>query len=345
MRHSPEKILIAGGTGFIGYHAALLFLAKGCDVTAVALEGELDLGDWFPREINLCYGNLFEMEEEEMVRLFKQGDFDTFLYALGPDDRVTPKAPSYDFFHSRLVDKAVKICRAAKQAGIRRCVVLNSYFVHFDRLKSGALSRVHPYIRCRVEQAEGLIGLGQEGQFDVMVLGLPYIFGAMPGREPIWKAVFIERFARFPLFMFPGGGTAAVHVTGVAQAVFAAAANGIHGEYYTVGSMNVKFISMFRYMLASAGMSKKFMRMPRWLSKSIGTIMHQMNKIKGVESGLNLNYLMSQILAEDFFFDTDETPRKLNYQELGFDGGDNCWQGISEAMEQCYPETYRKISY
>ncbi len=51
MIHSPTNILIAGGTGFIGYYSALQFLAKGCAVTAVALEGELDLGTWFPREI------------------------------------------------------------------------------------------------------------------------------------------------------------------------------------------------------------------------------------------------------------------------------------------------------
>jgi hypothetical protein len=52
---------------------------------------------------------------------------------------------------------------------------------------------------------------------DVMVLELPYIFGAMPGRTPLWKDVFIERFFRAPVICFPRGGTTMIHVRAVAR--------------------------------------------------------------------------------------------------------------------------------
>ena len=55
------------------------------------------------------------------------------IYAVGPDDRYTPKAPAYDFFHFRLVDSVAKVFRAAEKAGVKKAVVYNSYFAYFDR--------------------------------------------------------------------------------------------------------------------------------------------------------------------------------------------------------------------
>jgi dihydroflavonol-4-reductase len=343
MEHNPKNIFIAGGTGFLGYYSALQFLEKGCNVSSISLENEIDLEGWYPKSVELAFGDLFSMETEEISALFRGKNFDTLVYALGPDDRVTPKKPSYPFFKSRLVDQCLRICNAAKDAGVKRCIVLNSYFAYFDRLKHGALAKLHPYIRCRVEQAEAIISLGEEGVFEVMILELPYIFGSMPERVPIWKSVFIDRFKKLPLFVFPGGGTAAVHVKSVAKAIYASTVNGKHGEKYTVGDENIKYAHMFRYMLRAAGINKRLLTLPRWISFVSGWVYYYVENAKGLQGGLDLRYLMSGILSDDLFFDPDETPRRLRYEELGFIGGDSCWQGIKEAMASCYPETFVDI--
>jgi hypothetical protein len=36
------------------------------------------------------YGDIFKMTDEELVDVFK--GYDAMVYAVGPDDRVTPKA-------------------------------------------------------------------------------------------------------------------------------------------------------------------------------------------------------------------------------------------------------------
>ena len=313
MKHEVKSVFIAGGTGFLGYYSALLFLKRGCKVASIALPNEINLDPWFPKEIDLCFGNLFEMSEDEIYNLLKDKGFDTFVYSLGPDDRITPKAPSYDFFHLRLVEHCLKICRAAKKAGIRRCIVMNSYFAYFDMLQKGKLANEHPYIRCRVEQAAAVTGIGEEGVFDVMILELPYIFGSMPGRMPIWKSVFMDRFEKMPFVFFPDGGTAAIHVTGVAESVFAAASNGVNGERYPVSSTNIKYRTMINYMMACAGFKKKFVKMPYWMCFLAGVWLNVKDRLMGLQSGLNMSKLMIGLLSENLFLDQLEMQKKLGY--------------------------------
>ena len=61
MKHKPERVFIAGGTGFLGYYSALLFLKKGCRVSSIALSNEIETDSWFPKEIDLSFGDLFKM--------------------------------------------------------------------------------------------------------------------------------------------------------------------------------------------------------------------------------------------------------------------------------------------
>ena len=83
------KIFIVGGTGFLGYHAALECLRRGYEVSTISLP-DIPLGDWFPKEITVNYGNVFAMAEEELINLF-QG-FDAIIYTVGPDDRASREA-------------------------------------------------------------------------------------------------------------------------------------------------------------------------------------------------------------------------------------------------------------
>ncbi len=335
MKHKPERVFIAGGTGFLGYHSALLFLKKGCQVSSIALPNEIETDSWFPKEIDLSFGDLFKMSEQEITDLLKDKNFDTFVYCLGPDDRITPPFPAYEFFRLRLVDYCVKICNAARKAGIKRCIVLNSYFAYFDRKFNGSLSKRHPYIRCRIEQATAVIELGEEGIFEVMILELPYIFGSMPGRLPIWKNVFIDRFKKLPSVFFPDGGTAAIHVTGVAEAIYAAACNGLNGERYPVNSINIKYMEMIKYMFLFSGIKKKFNKLPGWAGYLSGIFINLKYRTKGLQSGLEISDLMLNILSKDYFIDPSKTMKDLNYKELGLKGGDDVIEGIKEAMSKC----------
>jgi nucleoside-diphosphate-sugar epimerase len=342
MKFFPEKVLIIGGTGFLGFHSALEFLKRHIAVSSVSIP-DVELGDWVPDQLEIISDNfdVFTADLQKLTDLM--GGFDTVIYAVGPDDRITPPAPSQDFFHEKLVFHPRRAADAARNAGVRRFVVLNSYFAYFDSLTGGSLASHHPYIKARVQQAEALIKTGESEVMDVMILQLPYIFGCMPGREPLWKKVFLDRFEKMPLIMFPGGGSVMIHVRGVAQAVVAAAINGEHGQHYQIGLTNMKFKKMITLMLKASGSKKKILTVPTSIAALGGSQIKKHDRKLGLEGGLDYSKLMTDIQSKDFYYNVEliqQVQESLNYSELDFDEPPTVEQGIRETIQACYPELF-----
>ncbi|MBL0087746.1 MAG: NAD(P)-dependent oxidoreductase [Ideonella sp.] len=124
------KVFIAGGTGLLGYHGALELLRRGHDVRTAALP-DIALGQWWPSQIQVEHADLFALDARALSRLME--GCDALVYALGPDDRETPPAPAYAYFHERLVLGSGRVIAAAREAGVRRCTVLGSYYATFQR--------------------------------------------------------------------------------------------------------------------------------------------------------------------------------------------------------------------
>lgn len=338
-----KKVFIFGGTGFLGYYSALEFLRKGVAVDTLALPVKDDadlsgIGDWFPKEIGLKYGNLFEMSEKEFEELLK--GYDAIVYAVGPDDRVVPKAPAYQFFYDRLVTACGKVFSGAKKAGVKKAVLLSSYFCYFDRTyPERNLAKNHSYIKVRNEQADEMIRIGGK-EMDVVVLELPYIFGRMPERMPLWKEVFLDRFEKMPAFFFPKGGTTMIHVTGIAQSVVAGTFNGKGGVKYPIGNKNVKYKAMLQIMNDVSGNKKKVINIPTWMAAMGGAFVDKNFAKQGKEGGLDHRKLMYDIQSKDYYYDAEPVWEQLGFKELGYDGGLSIIEGITDTIKACYPERF-----
>lgn len=321
------KVFIIGGTGFIGYYSTLEFLKRGHCVSTVSLP-DIKLGSWFPKEAEVKHGNVFEMSSEDLSEMFT--GFDAMIYAIGPDDRVSPKAPAYDFFHEKLVTACGRVVSAAKSAGIRKCIVLNSYFAYFDRTypKIG-LSEHHPYIKCRIEQAENVISLGGNGM-DVMVLELPYIFGTMPERIPLWKDILVNMLQKNKVILYPRGGSSMISVEHVAEAVAGAVEHGKHGIRYPIGDANYSWVQMINAMLKSLNMEKKkIITIPCFFISFYGKIYKRKQKKLGFEPGLDYNRIFKDIMCRDLYFDPSQSARELGYGRGGID------ESIDKTIKAC----------
>ena len=326
------KIMIVGGTGFLGYHALLEAHKRGHSVNALA-NNDVELGDWYPKEVNVQYGDVFELSGENLQERF--ACYDAMVYAVGPDDRITPAAPAYEFFHSRLVDAVEKVAIAARKAGVKKFVVLNSYFAYFDRIwPEKELSRHHPYIRCRVEQAQRVISAGED-KMAVMILELPYIFGSMPNRIPLWKDVLLDRFAKGKIIFFPKGGTNMIAVEHIGEAIIGALENGEHGARYTVGDENHSLNEMLEMMMSAIGEHKKIINIPRFAAVAAGSMIDRGLKKKGLEGGLDTKFLMRDILTHNLYFDPSDAVEKLGYKRGGLK------EAVVKTMKACYPEKFK----
>ena len=330
------KAFIVGGTGFLGYYTALEFLKEGHQVSTISLP-DIKLGDWFPKEINVSFGNVFEMPQTELIDLFK--GHDVMIYSVGPDDRFTPDAPAYEFFHERLVEACAKVTAAAREAGVKKTIIFNSYFAYFDRIwPEKNFSQHHPYIRVRNEQAQRTIAEGQDAQgnhkMDVSILELPYIFGTMPERSPIWKDLLIKMLIEQNTIYYPTGGTQMLSVQKVAEAALGAAKNGKHGKRYPIGDVNMKFHDMVRLMLDELGTPDKPVKsVPKFLLVMNGRKIKKEHAKQGKESGLDPVWLFREIMNADLFYDAQqESMQELDYTSGGLE------ESIRETVRLCQKE-------
>jgi dihydroflavonol-4-reductase len=258
-----KKLVILGGTGFLGYYTALAALKQGYEVASIAYP-DIKLDGWFPKEVKVMEADLFKDDEEKLADLMK--GYDYMIYSVGPDDRVTPKAPAKEFFYDRLVTYCAKCFRAAEKAGVKKAVVYNSYFTYFNDIYPKAhLAENHCYVAARIAQYKTLNE--QKKAMEVVTLGLPYIFGAMPERIPLWRDVFLNRFRLWQKSHFlperldfdDRGG--ARRRSGVGALEY-----GKDGAFYPVADENHTYNWMLdTMMMAALGKKRKIMNPAGWI--------------------------------------------------------------------------------
>ena len=308
------RVLVIGGTGFIGYHAVNECLQNGHDVTVLALP-PLPIESLFPNKVHVMLAN-FNVLSNEDIKLLLDGQ-DAFVYAAGVDDRTLPAAPAYPFFYEENVKPCVRLVKLACESGVKRGVLLSSYFAFFDRLwPHKRMFEHHPYIRSRKEQAEQSFRVAKR-DFTLMVLELPYIFGAMPGRLPLWAPIIKYIRSPFPLF-YTRGGTNMISVKHVAEAIVGAIEKGQHGKQYLVGEKNLTWTDWLQRLCELTGKKKKVriisMTLFRWVMKGL-QFYYTLN---GREGGLN-PVVFTDIQTSKTFFDPASSREELGYGQGGLD--------------------------
>ena len=246
---------------------------------------------------------------------------DALIFAAGADDRVTPKSPAYPFFYKYNVEPVVRLAGLCRAAGVKKFIILGSYFAYFHRIWPQLnLTEHHPYIRSRVEQTRAAVEAGGN-ELAVITLELPYIFGTMPGRMPIWKPLIAYAASKFPLF-YPRGGTTCVTVHQVGQAISGAVERGEAGVQYPIGGENLTWKELMGKITRFAGKEKKVITLPNWVV-SVGTILVKtIHKLQGREAGLDpIEFVKLQTV--NTFIDPAISQQVLRYDSGGLDDAIN----------------------
>ncbi len=331
MKH--KNIFLVGGAGFLGYHASLEFVRRGANVTILAMPDEAVASD-LASQVRVERANIDQLDDYGLGLMLRGQD--VLVYAAGPDDRVELPAGvrAAEFFNEHLVNRTERVLSVARESGVKKVVIYGSYFAYINNrglcgVKRGQLER-HPYIQARVEQTRRSFALGGE-TFSVSVLNIPYVFGVTPGRMPIWKRVFIERYAKQPKIIYGTGGTTVTTPAKIALATVQAVELAGHGEELAVGSVNMKFKPMIERLLAAAKINKPVANLPTWLQGLFMRMAWRQEKAAGRDSGLDLRYLAGDILGRDFYVDYEATDRRLDMV------------GFQDDVEAAIDETGRMI--
>jgi dihydroflavonol-4-reductase len=318
------RVLIVGGTGFIGYHAVQAFLGRSHQVTVLALP-PLPAKDFLPSEVKVILSDLNSMSDESLKILLKKQE--AVVFAAGADDRTLPKSPAYSFFYSANVTSCVRFFRLARESGVKRGVLLSSYFAHFDRIwPEMQLSLHHPYICSRQEQEQRTLEAALP-DLELMILELPYIFGAAPGLTPLWAPLIRYLGFPFPLF-YTRGGTNMIAVKHVANAIVGAIENGSAGERYLVGDENISWTDFLTRLIQIMNLKKKVIILPDFSARLFAGTIRFFHALQGRESGLDpVKFIKVQ--TKNTFFDPEPSRKVLGYGKGGLN------QALEETVMAC----------
>ena len=294
------KVFLVGGTGLLGAEAARIFIERGNEVRAIALP-PVPQGATLPEKMELIFGDINKLSDEEVNKLLK--GCDTFVFASGIDERVECPHPVYDWYDKYNIKPLERLLPMCKKAGIKKAVILGSYFSmlskeeygYKQKLPEGLLDK-NPYIRARIKQEE-VVESFVDDKFDAAVLELPYIFGTQPGRKPVWTVLIeqIKSMDKLPFTMYPGGGTAMLTVRQVGESIVGAAEH-IEGQGFKawpIAMYNMTWKQFLKAVYSARGMgdNRKVISIPAWMMRMGTKSIVKEYQAKGIESGLDVNYL------------------------------------------------------
>ncbi len=280
------KIVIVGGTGFLGSASAAELIRRGNHVRSISLPPIL-VNSNLPVEMDLTFGNFNTMSDDELKE--QLNGFDAMVFAAGVDERVEFPAPALSYYYKYNVAPVERFLHLGKQCGLKRAVIMGSYFAYFAKQwPEMKLSEYHPYIKSRILQEEKAISYNGGGM-DVMVLELPYIFGIQPGRKPVWTFL-VEMIQRMKIAtLYTKGGTTMVTVNQVAQAVVGAIEKGKGGTCYPVGWYNLTWKEMLaifhKYMNIPR---RKIITIPSFIYRAYARKIMNDYMVRGIDPGLDL---------------------------------------------------------
>lgn len=280
------NVLILGGTGLLGSQGAKELIARGHHVKTLARREPSKDAD-IPAEMEIIRGNFMNMSDDEMREQFR--GCEGFVFAAGIDERVEGPAPVYDMFKKYNIDPTDRLLRLAKECGVKHAVICGSCFSYSDRTcPEMKLYETHPYIRSRRDQETVAMSYADEN-FDVAVLELSYIFGAQPGRRPVWVFMVESIRSMKGATMWPKGGTAMVTTRQVGQAIAGALERNRGGNCYPIGWFNLTWKEMLKIFHKHLGCpDKKIITIPDWMYAMAGMKIKRDQKKRGIEGGLDM---------------------------------------------------------
>jgi len=239
------KILVVGGAGALGGHAALHLARQGHDVTIAGrnpanpasalaklpfLQGDYVKGDFAPDRLE---------------------GFDWVVFAAVNDGRHVPKGMDFgDFIYQANHVGVPAFFRAAREAGVKRAVQIGSFY----HQAAPHLIEGNRYIQSRQAASQLARDEGRAG-YDVIVLDAPFMVGAVPGLpSAIFEPYVAWARGQLPMDVFaPPGGTNFMSYLSLSEAIQGALEGGEPGKAYLVGDENLSFRDYFQLFFDAVG--------------------------------------------------------------------------------------------
>ena len=239
------NILIVGGTGLIGGHAALRLARNGHAVTIAGRrpakpKTPMAALDFMPMDY---IAN--DVPRSTLAR------FEAMIFCAGQDPRMLPSGEDVRRYMARANEDAVPgFFSAARDAGIRTAVNIGTFYPQ----AAPHLIVDSPYMMSRKISDERVCALAS-ARFRSMSINPPWVPGAIRGLETVlWEPYlrYAAGLTDLPIFA-PPGGCAFISLESLSDAIEGALARGKAGASYLVNGENLSFQAFLGEMFLGFG--------------------------------------------------------------------------------------------
>ncbi len=238
-------IVVVGGTGMIGGHAALWMQSQGHAVSIASRHAP---------QARCALAALPFLQGDYIQDGFSSSQlaqFDAIVFAAGNDIRHLPAATDFDQHCERANTQSVpRFAALARTAGVKKFVLVGSFYPQI----APDLITTNGYVRSRHLSDADTRSLAN-AQFSVCSINAPFVVGAVPG---LHSAMF-EAYTRYAEGAFgipaygPAGGTNFMSTQSLSEAILSALLRGESGKAYLVGDENLLFSDYFRMFFRAVG--------------------------------------------------------------------------------------------
>ena len=298
------KVLVTGGTGFIGRNLIGALLKKGYEVRAlVRTPGRMK----WSRKVEEVKGDV--LIYETLPPAMK--DVDGIFHLAGV---ISTRKRDEKFMYEINYIGSKNVFEAALKSGIKKFLYLASIFAMGagtrekpadENIKFNLGNLKIPYFRAkRAAEIESKRYLEK---------GLPIIyvyptFCVGPGDEYISSSRLVVDFLRGKIPVVPPGGFNAIDVRDTANGLILGYEKGKIGEKYLIGGTNTSYRDFLKKMAEITGKKAPSISLPPWLVKITGILLDPIMKNPPVDYGTGL------MAGYYWYYDDSKARRELGHR-------------------------------
>ena len=302
-----KRILVSGGTGFLGGHVVTALRARGVEVVGLR-RGEAAS----EKGITWVRGDVLDAESVKRAA----AGCDGAIHCAGLVSRSPDDAEALRKVHVLGTRRFLDGCEAA---GVARVAIASTSGVvavseQADRVSTEddetpyALVNQWPYYRAKLWAEEEALRRSRAG-FEVVAVSPSLLLG--PGDSRGSSTEDVRLFLEGKVAAIPSGGLSYVDARDAAEALVLALTRGVGGQRYLVGASNVTLREFFARLERVSGVKGPWAPLPKEATRAAGALLERLAAAVGKQPDVDAHSL--ELATYSWYVDSSRAEAELGW--------------------------------